>query len=114
MKRSSTVSGFVSGAASTYEQFWESRVEELEAYSPEEHEEITDYLIQQVFGAPSAGDEDFEDYEMQEAFNEAMKQKISARAAKKNSDGEGEAGNGSRSQSDRNKWKGGEDEGHEE
>ena len=77
MKCGSTISGFVSGSASAYDNFWEAWARDLITYSPSECEEITNYLTQQVFGTDLTGDEDFEDSEMQAAFNMAMQQKIS-------------------------------------
>ena len=90
MKSDSTVSGFVSGTGSVYQEFWEDRSRDLMMLPKEEQDEITDYLTQQVFGASVAGGGDsYEDHDMQMAFNQKIRQQLSERAAKK---GQGEKG----------------------
>lgn len=90
MKSDSTVSGFVSGTGSVYQEFWHDRFRDLEILPDEEQDEIANYLTQQVFGESAAGGDSHEDHDMQMAFNQKIRQQLSERAAKK---GEGEKGN---------------------
>lgn len=93
MKCNTTTHGFVSGNSSVYQKFWEDRIDDINVYSHGERKEIADYLTWQVFGAPPT-DEDHEDHEMQMAFNHAIQQQISARAAKKDGEGGEQTGGG--------------------
>lgn len=89
MKSDSTVSGFVSGTGSVYQDFWSDRFQDLEILPNEEQGEITNYLTQQVFGASAAGGDSYEDHDMQMAFNQKIRQQLSERAAKKGEGGKG-------------------------
>lgn len=92
VKCGSTAHGFVSGSSSVYRKFWEDRNADLTAYPPEEQEEITKYLNRQVFGALFTGEDSYDDHEMQEAFNHAIRQQISARARGRGSEEQEQTG----------------------
>lgn len=101
MKCGSTARGFVSGTSSVYQKFWEDRDADLRAYPPKEQREITNYLNQQVFGALFTGEDSSEDHEMQEAFNHAIRQEISARARRRGNEEQEQTGDGSEGTEDK-------------
>ena len=98
----------MSGTASVYQKFWENRLYDLKAYPPGKQKKIAEYLTQQVFGAPSTGDDSDEDHDMQLAFDHAMQQEILASATKKDDEEDEEAGG--RGEGSGNKVEDGEDD----
>ena len=77
--------GFLKGKTALYVNFWDSRSQDVEEFSPSQCAALAKHLNEQVFGVGS--DDDDAEYERQKAFNEAKWGELKARAAKEEHDG---------------------------